>query len=269
MLSAYSWSQFGLFMLVVVLLYYLVVGLLYYRAELAPLLSLGKRGGGSTPAPTTAPPALVRPTSAFTPPQPAAAEAAPEAAAEEEGAAENLPPTTEAVVEGQLPASTATATGQDQSADDSAPMDAASASAEEQAAAQDQIRTEAPDQADERLAELVRREAHAEADPAAAADQPTELLDAEPALQQQLPVSYEPLASFEEPVASPLDIITAGPAPQLVAAESVSEYIALLQAGQNPPAPAGLQGSCLAEQMAQHLEEYQAELAALFGADEL
>lgn len=269
MLSAYSWSQFGLFMLVVVLLYYLVVGLLYYRAELAPLLALGKRGAGSVPPPATAPPALVRPTSAFAPPQPAAV-AAPEATVEE-GAAENLPPATESVVEGQLPASTATATGQDQSADDSAPMDAASTSAEEQAAAQDQTRTEAPDQADERLAELVRREAHAGADPGAdpAADLPAELLEAEPALQQQLPAGYEPLASFEEPVAAPLDIITAGPAPQLVAAESVSEYIALLQAGQNPPAPAGLQGSCLAEQMAQHLEEYQAELAALFGADEL
>ena len=269
MLSAYSWSQFGLFMLVVVLLYYLVVGLLYYRAELAPLLALGKHGAGSTPAPATAPPALVRPTSAFAAPQPAAAEAAPAARVEEEGAAENLPSTTESIVEVQLPVSTATATGQDQSADGSTPMDAASTSAEEQAAAQDQTRTEAPDQADERLAELVRREAHAEAYSPAAVDQPAELLDAEPALQQRLPEGYEPLASFEEPVASPLDIITAGPAPQLVAAESVSEYIALLQAGQNPPAPAGLQGSCLAEQMAQHLEEYQAELAALFGADEL
>ena len=31
MLSAYSWGQFGLFVLVVVVLYYLVVGLLYYR----------------------------------------------------------------------------------------------------------------------------------------------------------------------------------------------------------------------------------------------
>lgn len=269
MLSAYTWSQFGLFILVVVLLYYLVVGLLYYRAELAPLLSLGKRGASHLPAPATAPPALVRPTSAFAPAQPAATVAAPEAPAAEEGAAENLPPATQSVVEGQLPASTATATGQDRSADDSAPMDAVAASAEEQAAAQDQTRTEAPDQADERLAELVRREAYAEADPPAAVDQPAELPDAELALQQPLPESYEPLASFEEPVASPLDIITAGPAPQLVAAESVSEYIALLQAGQNPPTPAGLQGSCLAEQMAQHLEEYQAELAALFGADDL
>ncbi|WP_426491348.1 hypothetical protein [Hymenobacter sp. 102] len=270
MLSAYSWSQFGLFMLVVVLLYYLVVGLLYYRTELASLLTNSKLGASRPLATVAAPPALVRPTSAFAPTQPAATAAAPQAPAAEEGAAENLPPATESVMEGQLPASTATATGQDQSADDSTPLDAAVASAEEQAAAQDQTRTEAPDQADERLAELVRREANAEVNPPAAADhQPDELLDAEPALQQRLPEGYEPLASFEEPVASPLDILTAGPAPQLVAAESVSEYIALLQAGQNPPAPAGLQGSCLAGQMAQHLEEYQAELAALFGADEL
>ncbi|UOQ75178.1 hypothetical protein [Hymenobacter cellulosilyticus] len=71
MLSAYSWSQFGLFILALVLLYYLVVGLLYYRQELTGLLSSRRKSG--SPALTAnatgvvAPPALVRPTSAFAP----------------------------------------------------------------------------------------------------------------------------------------------------------------------------------------------------------
>ena len=90
-----------------------------------------------------------------------------------------------------------------------------------------------------------------------------DVLPAEP-----LVAGYEPLATFDEPVASLLDIITAEPASQLVAADSVSEYIARLQAGQNPPLPAALQGSCLAEQMARHLDHYNAELAALFEAEE-
>ena len=133
---------------------------------------------------------------------------------------------------------------------------AAAGSALEEAQAQDETRTETADEADERLAALVRREAHL-----------LPLDEEEMNLPDPVVGGYEPLATFEEPVASLLDIITAEPS-QLVAAESVSDYIAQLQAGQNPPLPPALQGSCLAEQMAQHLDEYQAELAALFAADE-
>ena len=267
MLSAYSWSQFGLFILVLVLLYYLVVGLLYYRVELTALLTPGKQGLRPQPAGTATgvavPPSLVRPTSAFAPAKTAPdspAEQADESHLPEAGAAENLPTATKPVVAGELPASTAGATGQDESIREEASMDAtaAASSALEEAQAQDENRTETADQADERLAELVRREAH-----------PLPSDEMETVLPDPLVGGYEPLATFEEPVGSLLDIITAEPAPQLVAAESVSDYIAQLQAGQNPPLPPALQGSCLAEQMAQHLDEYQAELAALFTADEM
>lgn len=267
MLSAYSWSQFGLFILVLVLLYYLVVGLLYYRQELTVLLTTGKKGlrpqlvGAA--ATVAAPPSLVRTTSAFGP-----ANHTPESQAAqydvsnrpEAGAAENLPPATEPVVAGSLLPSTAQATGQDESSSEEDPREvkAAASSALEEAQAQDETRTETVDQADERLAALVRREAH-----------PLPLDEKEIALPDPVVGGYEPLATFDQPVASLLDIITAEPAPQLVAAESVSDYIAQLQAGQNPPLPPALQGSCLVEQMAQHLDEYQAELATLFATDEV
>ncbi|UOQ75177.1 hypothetical protein [Hymenobacter cellulosilyticus] len=140
--------------------------------------------------------------------------------------------------------------------------------AQPEAQLQDEARTEEADQADERLAALVRQQvpSHSGEDEA----QPTaQALDPETLPVEPLLAGYEPLASFDEPVASLLDIITAEPSAQLVDADSVSEYIARLQAGQNPPLPAGLQGSCLAEQMAQHLDHYNAELAALFEADEV
>lgn len=280
MLSAYSWSQFGLFILVLVLLYYLVVGSLYYRQELTDLLTPGKRGlspqlagpGAGGPAP----PSLVRPTSAFGHAKPAPdsrAEQDDEADLPEAGAAENLPTATEPVVAGELPPSTARATGQDESSSEEAPMEAtaAASSALEEAQTQDESRTETADQADERLAALVRREAHtltSDGEEEALSNQAPEV---EKVLPDALASGYEPLATFEEfdePVASLLDIITAEPAPQLVAAESVSDYIAQLQAGQNPAMPPALRGTCLAEQMAQHLDQYQAELAALFELDE-
>jgi len=274
MLSAYSWSQFGLFILALVLLYYLVVGLLYYRQELTDLLSSRQRAGSHSVAANAtgavAPPALVRPTSAFAPA--AASEESAPADAEDArespsaGAAENLPTAAEPVVGGELPASSA-ATGQDQSTDEATILEATHA-AQPEAQLQDEARTEEADQADERLAALVRQPvpAHSGEDEA----QPdVQALEPEPIPAEPVLAGYEPLASFDEPVASLLDIITAEPAAQLVDAESVSEYIARLQAGHNPPLPAGLQGSCLAEQMAQHLDHYNSELAALFEADEV
>ncbi|MBW3127186.1 hypothetical protein [Hymenobacter profundi] len=273
MLSAYSWSQFGLFILALVLLYYLVVGLLYYRQELTDLLSSrrkpGSRALAADAAGVVAPPALVRPTSAFAP---AAGEAATvdadtETESTEAGAAENLPTASEPVVGGELPDSTAAATGQDESAHEAMPFEASHV-AQTQAQLQDEARTEEADQADERLAALVRQQMPAqhveeEIQPIVPALEP-ETIPADSVMS-----GYEPLATFDEPVASLLDIITAEPASQLVAADSVSEYIALLQAGQNPPMPAALQGSCLAEQMAQHLGHFNAELNALLEMDEV
>jgi hypothetical protein len=276
MLSAYSWSQFGLFILALVLLYYLVVGLLFYRDELLARLTKGDNGRRPELAGADAggaePPALVRPTSAFAPAAPtqgkaASTDADAEAESPVDGAAENLPSAAGPVVGGELPASTATATGQDESTDEAIPLEAAP-SAQPEAQVQDETRTEAADQVDERLAQLVREQASPQS---GEEDLPpaVTVLDPEVIPAASVPNGYEPLATFDEPVASLLDIITAEPSAQLVAAESVSEYIALLQAGQNPPVPAALRGSCLAEQMAQHLDHYNAELAALFEADEV
>ena len=101
MLSAYSWGQFGLFVLVAVPLYYLVVGLLYYRAELTARLTPGKKVVGGQLAgvggSAVAPPSLVRPTSAFVQATPAAtktraaAEGADASERPEAGADQNLP----------------------------------------------------------------------------------------------------------------------------------------------------------------------------------
>lgn len=265
MFSAYSWSQFGLFILVLVLLYYLTVGLLYYRTEIRSLLI----SGGKACRPTRAgnavgmlvPPALVRPTSAFAPDALATGvSTAEQAAAPTEGsatgAAHNLPPVAEPVVDGGLLAATATATGLDEGHGE-APLPAAR-SASPEAPEPEETAPEAADQVDERLVALVRQPAPTEGEEEQQPVLPT---------RKPGPVLVEPLASFEEPVASLLDIIPAEPAP-LVAAESVSEYIARLQAGQNPPLPEGMAGSCLAEQMARHLDQYQAELAILFAEGE-
>ena len=275
MLSAYSWSQFGLFTLTLVFCYYLVVALLYYRAELTALLRPGNQASRTQFAGASAlvAPALVRPTSAFAPAteaESATVEADVDPESPAAGAAENLPTAAEAVVGGKLPDSTAAATGQDESTSEAPPLEATQA-AQPEAQVQDETRTETADQANERLAALVRREAHTlpsdgEEEPLSIAVPEDEVVHSDP-----LAGGYEPLATFEEfeePVASLLDIITADPSAPLIAAESVSEYIAQLQAGNNPPMPMALQGSCLAEQMAQHLGQFNAELTLLLEADE-
>ena len=274
MLSAYSWGQFGLFVLVVVLIYYLVVGLLYYRAELTALLTPGKKMTGAQLAgaagSAAAPPSLVRPTSAFVKATPAATEAraeADDAERPEAGADQNLPAAAEPLVRGVLPDSTGTATGHDESTSDTAPMEA-TATAGDEAQMQDENRTEEADQADENLAALVRREAHNLPPEAAAADTAAGGV-LEPETVQLPPVAdgYEPLASFEEPVASRLDITPVG-LPKLVSAASVAEYLTLLQAGQQPAPPVELAGTSLAEQMARQMALNYAELDDLFGPDD-
>lgn len=274
MLSAYSWGQFGLFVLVVVVLYYLVVGLLYYRVEFMARLTPGKKTAGGQLAgvggSAVAPPSLVRPTSAFVKATPAATEAredADDAERPEAGADQNLPAAAEPLVSGALPDSTGTATGHDESTSDTAPMEATAAASDE-AQAQDENRNEEADQADEHLAALVRREAHNLPPDSIAADAPVEgALEPETVQQSLLPVSYEPLATFDEPVASRLDIAPVDP-PRLVAAASVAEYLTLLQAGQQPAPPVELAGTTLAGQMAQQMALNHAELDDLFGPDD-
>jgi len=274
MLSAYSWGQFGLFVLVVVVLYYLVVGLLYYRVELTGLLTPGKKMAGAQLAGTAgsavAPPSLVRPTSAFVKATPAATEAQAEAdnaASPEAGADQNLPAAAEPLVSGALPDSTGTATGHDESTSDTAPMEA-TATAGDEAQAQDENRTEEADQADEHLAALVRREAHnLPVEPIAVTTAVGGALEPETVQLPLVADGYEPLATFEEPVASRLDIAPVG-LPKLVSAASVAEYLTLLQAGQQPAPPVELAGTTLAEQMAQQMALNHAELDDLFGPDD-
>ncbi|WP_460500496.1 hypothetical protein [Hymenobacter agri] len=273
MLSAYSWGQFGLFVLVVVLIYYLVVGLLYYRVELTALLTPGKKMAGARLAGAggvAAPPSLVRPTSAFVKATTAATEAREEAdnaERPEAGADQNLPAAAEPLVSGALPDSTGTATGHDESTSDTAPMEATTAAGDE-AQAQDENRTEEADQADEHLAALVRREAHnLPTEPVAADTAAGGVLEPETVQLPLVANGYEPLASFEEPVASWLDIAPVG-LPKLVSAASVAEYLTLLQAGQQPAPPVELAGTTLAEQMAQQMALNHAELDDLFGPDE-
>jgi len=274
MLSAYSWGQFGLFVLVVVVLYYLVVGLLYYRVEFMALLTPGKKTAGGQLAgvggSAVAPPSLVRPTSAFVKATPAATKAredADDAERPEAGADQNLPAAAEPLVSGALPDSTGTATGHDESTSDTAPMEATAAAGDE-AQAQDENRNEEADQADEHLAVLVRREAHNLPPDSIASDAPVEgALEPGTVQQSLLPVSYEPLATFDEPVASRLDIAPVDP-PRLVAAASVAEYLTLLQAGQQPAPPVELAGTTLAEQMAQQMALNHAELDDLFSPDD-
>jgi hypothetical protein len=274
MLSAYSWGQFGLFVLVVVVLYYLVVGLLYYRVELTALLTPGKKLAGAQLAgaggSAVAPPSLVRPTSAFVKATPAATEAreeADDAERPEAGADQNLPAAAEPLVSGALPDSTGTATGHDESTSDTAPMEATAAAGDE-AQAQDENRTEEADQADEHLAALVRREAHNLPQESETADKAAGgVLEPETVQLPLVADGYEPLASFEEPVASRLDIAPVG-LPKLVSAASVAEYLTLLQAGQQPAPPVELAGTTLAEQMAQQMALNHAELDDLFGPDD-
>ncbi|MEL5994161.1 hypothetical protein [Hymenobacter segetis] len=260
-----------------VVLYYLVVGLLYYRVELKALLTPGKKLAGAQLAgaggSAVAPPSLVRPTSAFVKATPAAtetredAEDAEDAERPEAGADQNLPAAAEPLVGGTLPDSTGTATGHDESTSDTTPMEATAAAGDE-AQAQDENRTEEADQADEHLAALVRREAHNLPPESVAADASVDaVLEPETVQLPLVADGYEPLATFEEPVASRLDIAPVDP-PTLVAAASVAEYLTLLQAGQQPAQPIELAGTSLAEQMAQQMALNHAELDDLFGPDD-
>lgn len=266
MLSQYTWGQFCLFVLVLVIVYYLGVGLLYYRDELRALLKPGGGRVGAQLAGATAgvasPPPLVRPKSAFGKPAPQPAEAVAEEGEEPtpEGAAQNLPATAEPVVTGELPDSTAAATGLDASAEEAGPMDAAATLAEGNEEQLDEDRTEELDQADAQLAELVRQ---------AAQQLPAGEEASEVAYQLAPAELVEPLASFEEPVASLLDVEPIPDAP-LCEAGSLAEYIAQVMGGakERPAVPAALAGTDLEAQLLARTNEHAHELTLLFGDDD-
>ncbi|TVT36772.1 hypothetical protein FNT36_24985 [Hymenobacter setariae] len=302
MLSQYTWVQFFVFVLVLLVIYYVVVGFLYYRDDLAALLKGRKlavpqlAGAGAT-ASAAGPPSLVRAKSAFATAPTATEAATAEVEAPEDGAAENLPEASAAVVGGELPSSTATATGRDDSTDDEGPMDAASsvAGATDEAVAMDADREEQADQPNEALAAIIRKKAHAAqpehlADGSAEGEENTsavvieetnseganienkhphvEALHVEDTIEYQPAVatSYEPLADFNEPVASPSDVATLEEE-DLYEADSVAAYISQVQAGEKPATPVALVGTSLADQLAQFTSTNTDELADLFGPE--
>lgn len=306
MLSQYTWGQFIVFVLVLLVLYYVVVGFLYYRDDIADMLK-GRKSPGAQLAgagagtPAAGPPSLVRAKSAFvtspTATESAAGAAAATADAPENGAADNLPEASAAVVGGELPSSTATATGRDDSTDDDGPMNAASvvAGATDEAVAMDADREEQADRPNEELAAIIRLKAHQmqpdkpaagsdegeeENSPAAIAKNNTDgsnietkrtLVDVttvEPvtAYQPAIAESYEPLADFNEPVASPSDVAPVEDE-ELYAVDSLAAYISRVQAGEKPAFPVALVGTNLEEQMALFTTTNTNELTDLFGAE--
>ena len=294
MLSQYTWGDFALFILVVVVLYYLGVGFLYYRQELSAFLTRKGRGGaqlaavGAGPAAAN-PPSLVRTTSAFAPATPTATEAkAPVEVPEvEAGAAQNLPDgQAVAEVTGSLPDSTAAATGQDDGQASAVPMDSAGGAATETdtAAEYDEQRTEELDEVDTDLAARAR---------ALAQEMPTDETEAgtsgvidnnnnessdietistfshvEPeAAYEQGPVEVgDMLYSFQELIGSPADVVPIV-TERLSAVTSVVEFIAQAQAGNRPAVPVAIQETTLASLVADRVAESTQELNELFGAD--
>ena len=302
MLSHYTWGQFLLFVVVLVGLYYLGVGLLYYREELTALLRGRATASRPGPGATEAPPALVRTASAFAAPGPAPA-VAKERVSELEtgGAADNLPEPATPLVAGTLPDSTG-AKGTDEAAAGEVPMatEAASAAAQEQHLDEQRV-DEQLDEADQALAELIRQAAAPgqqpaapteSAAPAAAATssdseaegnqmfidssnnqtiiietvEATIDVEGEPAYEAALPTEADPLDVFDEPLASPLDLLPAEPTP-LVEADSLAAFLAGVQRDAQLPVPAELLGTSLAAQMADLTRQNQQELLALFGQE--
>lgn len=294
MLNQYTWGDFALFVLVLVVVYYAVVGFMYYRQELGAFFTR-KGGGGAqlagagSAAAASGPPSLVRTTSAFVAATPTATESkepveAPENVA---GAVQNLPDGQEvAEVTGSLPDSTAAATGQDDGQAAAVPMDSAGgAETETDTAAQyDEQRTEALDEVDTRLAARARQLAvempteETEEEPETIIEKNNNVgtdietistvanVEAETAYEQEAANDADLLYSFQEPIASPADVVPVA-IEQLFAVTSVLEFIAQAQAGNRPAIPAAIQETSLASLVADRVAESNAELNDLFGAD--
>lgn len=309
MLSQYTWGQFFLFTVVVLALYYLVVGLMYYRDDFSAILK-GKKPAGPqlAGAGTSAagPPALVRVKSAFvaspTATESAATESAAEAAAAKEmpesGAATNLAEASTVVVGGELPSSTATATGRDDSMDNEGPMDAASSvsGATDEALAMDADREELEDRPNAELAALILQKAQnvqpsqsSDGSDEEQADNPVSptakintddadienkrtlvgenYVDPENVYQPVVASSYEPLDNFDLPFASPFDVAPAQEE-EMYPMEDVAAYIDSIQAGEKPSLPTELMGTSFEDELSHNTTANTNELASLFGNDE-
>lgn len=294
MLKQYSWGDFALFVLVVVVLYYAVVGFLYYRQEIGALFT--RKGGGGAQlaganagsgAAASGPPSLVRTTSAFVSATPTATESKEAVETPEAGAAQNLPDGQEvAEVTGSLPDSTAAATGLDDGQSAAVPMDSAGGAETETdtAAEYDEQRTEELDTVDTELAARARQLAvempteETEDDSKGVIEKnnnespPIETISTFSHVESHTAYSEEPvndtdlLFTFQEPIALPSDVVPVA-TEQLFTATSVVEFIAQAQAGNRPAVPAALMETTLASRVADKVSESNAELNELFGAD--
>jgi hypothetical protein len=295
MLSQYSWGQFFIFVLVLLIAYYGYVGMVYWRKELGSLLS-GKKAARPQqvgPANASGPAPLVRTTSVF-----AAAPVVDEAAESEPtaGAAANLAEPSEPVVSGSLPSSTATATGNDAGQESSAPMETAAslvdaASTEQQ---QDETRVNELDEVDDNLVALLNNPAYqmpADSDSdnedsasAVATENETSAIEKTNSFKNSIESNEvssdfstavystdendfsDPLATLDFMFASPMDIVPASPE-SLPEAESLANFLKQVQSGQKPKVPAELVGTTLVEQFAEMTRQHNQELVDLFRSD--
>jgi hypothetical protein len=285
MLSQYSWGQFFIFVLVLLIAYYGYVGMVYWRKELGSLLSGKKATRPQQVGPATAsgPAPLVRTTSVF-----AAAPVVDEAAESEPtaGAAANLAEPSEPVVSGSLPSSTATATGNDAGQESSAPMETAAslvdaASTEQQ---QDETRVNELDEVDDNLVALLNNPAYqmpADSDSdnedsasTVATENETSPIESNEVSSDFSTAVYstdendfsDPLATLDFMFASPMDIVPASPE-SLPEAESLANFLKQVQSGQKPKVPAELVGTTLVEQFAEMTRQHNQELVDLFRSD--
>jgi hypothetical protein len=139
-------------------------------------------------------------------------------------------------------------------------MEAAAALADGDEGQLDEDRTEEPDQADAQLADIIRQ---------AAQQVPAGEEAAEVAYQLAPEELVEPLASFDEPVASLLDVEPVADTP-LCEAGSLAEYIAQVigGTGEPPAVPAALASTNLEAQLLARTNEHAHELTLLFGDDD-
>lgn len=283
MLSQYSWGQFFVFILGLLVVYYLVVFIRYYRVKLTALLTGRKLVGAQQPgADSTNSKArrsraeaveddLVSATSAYT--APITPQEAPVASTEPgAGAADNLTGGQEQIVAGTLPDSVA-ATGENVGATESATSENAGGNATAEAAQEDEeevielLPDEVSDEDKMRLMEVVSSEKTINDENIS--EKLTIFVDDENdiAYDAVASTSGNELEPYEVPVASSLNIITEQPS--IYAADDINAYLTELQDAQDESAlemSAKFAGTTLgmAEAYSNNKAAAEAEISKLF-----
>ena len=283
MLSQYSWGQFFVFVLGLLVVYYLVVIIRYYRIKISALLSGRKLVGpqqldaGSTNSKARRSRAeaveddLVSATSAYT--APAAAPEPPVASTEPgAGAADNLTGGQAQIVAGTVPDSVA-ATGENVGATELATSENAGGSATAEAAQEDEVEEiellpdEVSDEDKMRLMEVVSSEKTINDENNS--EKLTIFVDNDDDIAYDAVASAKgnELEPYEVPVASSLNIITEQPS--IYAADDINAYLTELQDAQDESAlemSAKFAGTTLgiAEAYSNNKAAAEAEISKLF-----